>query len=246
MWIHLYLLKRAPTALVAKRAYYHLHRLLVSIGELAVHIRAMSHGLVIILTMLHHSLHLGDIVHQHVFNPIFQRGRGGRASRTRALHLQVDKTHPFIEAMVCDISAIFLHRRADPSVEQLFDHLHNLAIVFMNLSSAGLNRVRIRHDWLVGSEKVHDRGEHFGLQNCPLDVLDFGHCDEIGPEEHRADAIVFEQLAGEWGFHPVPAVREVGTPGFHDGTSGDKHQAIRVRGSLGLNKHASPLDVRGA
>ena len=111
--------------------------------------------------------HFGHVVAQQVLDAGLQGGRGRRAARAGAAHVQPDDAGVGLEAGEQDIAAVLRHRRADAGVDQVLDlgdHLGGLALVDLLVGRASLALDQRR----AGGEVVHDLGQDRRLQVRPV------------------------------------------------------------------------------
>src|SRR5471032_2381031 len=172
------------------------------------------------------------VVLQKVLNSHFQGGRRTRASRARALHLQVD--HAFAEVVKNDIAAVLGHGRTDAGLEQILDLGNDLVVVRGGI--ARRSRGFAREHRLAGGVVLHDPAQDRGLQDLPVLVVRLGDGDEVGTEEHALNAFDGEQALGERGRGRRVGAGEVHRTLVHDHAAGEELQGRRVRGLLGLDK----------
>src|SRR5471030_1273450 len=183
-------------------------------------------------------LHFDDFRHvvlQKVLNSHFQGGRRTRATRARALHLQVD--HAVAEVVIDDVAAVLGHGRTDAGLEQILDLGNDLVVVGRGIAGGG--RCLTRHDRLAGGVVLHDATQDRGLQDLPVLVVRLGDGDEVGAEEHPLDAFDGEQAFGERGRGRRVGAGEVHRALVHDHAAGEELQGRRVGGLLGLDKQTS-------
>src|SRR5471030_1504386 len=180
-------------------------------------------------------LHFDDFRHvvlQKVLNSHFQGGRRTRATRARALHLQVDDA--FAEVMEHDIAAVLGHGRTDAGLEQIFDLGNNFVVVSRRIACRSGHFAR-KHG-LAGGVVLHDAAQDGGLQDLPVLVVRLGDGDEVGAEEHPLDAFDGEQAFGERGRGRRIGAGEIHRALVHDHAAGEELQGRRIRGVLGLDK----------
>src|SRR5476651_1841565 len=106
-------------------------------------------------------LHYDDFRHvvlQKVLNSHFQGGRRTRATRARALHLQVD--HAVAEVMEHDIAAVLGHGRTDAGLEQILDLGNDLVVVGRCVARGG--RCFTGKHGLAGRVVLHDAAQDGG------------------------------------------------------------------------------------
>jgi hypothetical protein len=166
---------------------------------------------------------------QKILDSHFQGGGRTRATRARALHLQVD--HAFAEVMEHDIAAVLGHGRTDAGLEQILDLGDDLVVLF-----GGGDGCFTRHDRLAGRVVLHDATQDGGLQDLPVLVGRLGDGDEVGAEEHPLDAFDGEQALGERGRGRRIGAGEVHRALVHDHAAREELQGRWVGGLLGLDK----------
>src|SRR6202051_1475135 len=123
---------------------------------------------------------------QQILDAVAQRRRRRRAARAGAFSVEIDDA--VLKTFEGDIAAVVRHRRPHPRLDQILDggdgvgigRIEKLLAVACR-AAAGVEQGRARH------EMFHDGAEDHRLELLPLTCA-LGHGDEIGAEEHAADA----------------------------------------------------------
>mmetsp|Transcript_6727 Transcript_6727/g.17239 ORF Transcript_6727/g.17239 Transcript_6727/m.17239 type:complete len:304 (+) Transcript_6727:445-1356(+) len=180
---------------------------------------------------------------QHVLDAGLERDTGARAPVARPLHLHRHHPRLLVPPLENYVAAILRYCRSDASLQQLFDHGHDLVVVLGNRSTGRIQLILFGDDVFSGGVKVHHGGEHLGLQHAPVVLVALGDRHEVRAEEHARDAVDVEQLLRERRRHSFTGVGEVFAAGAvdHHGFAWEEHEGRGIGGRLRLDEDAAAL-----
>src|SRR5271155_3664357 len=187
---------------------------------------------------------VGDEMAQQILDAVAQSRRRGGATRAGALHIEID--HSFLEAAESYIAAVIGDLRPHPGFDQVLDRGDSLGVSgiekFLAVTLVGAGRKQRR----PGHEMLHDGAKDHRLELLPF-ARAFGDGDEIGTEEHAADAGNAEQPFGERRLRRLFGLAQVKRAAFEHRPAGQEFQGRRVRRRFGLDEHfCYPLSSRVA
>mmetsp|Transcript_13733 Transcript_13733/g.41430 ORF Transcript_13733/g.41430 Transcript_13733/m.41430 type:complete len:255 (+) Transcript_13733:26-790(+) len=149
-----------------------------------------------VIVYAHHASDFGHVVHKHSLNASMQSDRRTRTATAGAEQFQVHHTVFRIHPNELHVTAVSVHSRADPGLEQFFHHRHFLTVLLFGFE-------RIRADRLVNDRLARRiKGCHLRvdarLEILPVEAGIFVHGNELGAQEDRSNSLDGEETCGQW------------------------------------------------
>ena len=120
-------------------------------------------------------------------------------------------TTPSLKPLKRDVAAVIRHGGTHAGLDQVLDGRDGLGVGGIEELVAVSSPSRLAEQRLAGHEMFHDGAEDHRLELLPLAGA-LGHGDEVGAEEHAADAGNAEQPFGERRLRGLPGSRRSSVP----------------------------------
>ena len=153
----------------------------------------------------------------------------------------VEIDDPVAEALEDDVAAVAGDRGADPRLDQLLDRLDRLGVLGVEEFVAPTPRRPPVRTGAPERKNSVTTPSTAGLSWLPLAVV-LGHRNEVGGEEHAADAGQLHQRLGERRALGFGRVARLERAGFEHRAAGQELEGRRVGRRFGLDEHRRLLE----